>query len=215
MKAATWHIWRHRSISVLLATESRRSEYSRSSVSRWRNESGSLKATWWKNTERTQNGFRVSTIGLHAEHTQCTDWYLIKYWVNVYHTLLKVYGNSGALTEIESQPKIHPPMGLLIMCFVELTYFHAYISYYYYYFIRTQSTLNTISTFHKNQQIVTSNGEKEKMIESNELKSATIFCLKGRGQAFSSHGSLRFFPWRRHCTERLTTAFNWFTMILH
>ena len=50
--------------------------------------------------------------------------------------------------------------------------------FHYYYFIRTQSTSNTISTFHKNQQIITSNGEKEKMIELNELKSATIICLK-------------------------------------
>ena len=40
---------------------------------------------------------------------------------------------------------------------------------------QTQSTSNTISKFHKNQQITNaSNGEKEKMIELNEIKSATI-----------------------------------------
>ena len=48
-----------------------------------------------------------------------------------------------------------------------------------YYFIRAPSTSNTISTFHKNQQIITSNGEKEKMIELNELKSIynTAACI--------------------------------------
>ena len=52
-------------------------------------------------------------------------------------------------------------------------------SYYYYYVIRTQSTSNTISTLHKNQQITTSNGEKEKMIELNELKRCNYNLFEG------------------------------------
>ena len=66
----------------------------------------------------------------------------------------------------------------------------------YYYFIRTQSTSNKISIFHKNQQIITSNGEEEK----NDW-------IKRNKKCNYKYAKKRSF-WRRQHIDKLISTYN-------